>query len=336
MRSLLSGLTRFIASICLSLAVGLTLFHLTIGNQARVEKWISGDETNSALKNYFVENSGATGPGKLALSSALQPELIHDNLGGITKTIFDWLNGKTKGPYYAVDLGKFNKSYQDNLLGSLQSKVLALPVCPTATLPNEIDQSYLEGLACNPFGPKEQVSGLFDAARATTDNTKIELKSGPGSLFEKLSWAPKYFQLSRTFIPVVWVGFILSSLATLFITKNKREYVRHFGMKLIFSGGSLLLSAGLLKLQSSGKLSGKLGGADKLVETLTKSASGDLMLIFGVLGAGLFVTGLALRLGAGFGKSRGAVSQPLQSAQGSPAQGRSELDYRNPAADHTV
>ena len=304
MRGLLAYIFRVISSLALSLALTLSLFHLTIGNQSRVEKWIGSATSSDAIQEYLVANSGTKGVAKVALQQALNPKLVQDNLGGLVHTAFDWLNGKNKEPYYAIDISEFNKNYQDTLYGSLESKILSLPQCPAAQLPEEVDQSYLEGLACNPFGPAAQVTNMFADARQGAQSNKIEIKSGPGSIFEKFAQVPGYFQLSKKLIPVAWLAFIVSSALAFASEKHKRNYLRDMAAKLSFAGASLLFSAGLLKLQASGKLSTGLSGADKLMSVLTKSASSDLILIFGLFGFGLFAVGASIGLGVKLSRPR--------------------------------
>lgn len=200
-----------------------------------------------------------------AVKDAVPPELLKDSSEVIIASLYDWLNGKTEKPEFAIDLNETKTKLVDGIAGAAQSRYEGLPVCT-------LEQLQSVGTDVDPFNAPCQVPGLASSSIAervrqelltnneflkdtviTADNLPKD-EQGNG-IADNFSAVPGIFGLIKS-LPLL-LGFVslLLAVAVMFLSESKRIGLRRIGITLVGTGIFLLIGSliGILLFDQANK-----------------------------------------------------------------------------------
>ncbi|HEY5153057.1 MAG TPA: hypothetical protein VII55_03710 [Candidatus Saccharimonadales bacterium] len=269
-------------------------FNHGLGNPSKLEGWLGSSKiydqvTASALKQAEKSSSvGSSGSVSLndplvkqAAESVFSPSLVQQSVNTVINNNYAWLAGKKPVPDFKVDLSSAKQSFAKQVGQAAQAHLVALPVCSALQLSQLSIPVDLLSVTCRPatLDPKAEgdrvaqeinTNGDFlnnpVITAATLNQDQFSQSSNNTSpsqgqpYYQKLSWAPKLYQIGLK-LPWIFGGLaLLSVLGIVFIAVSRRRGVRRVGIVLVLAG---LVLIGLKYLADA--------SVSKLVNTATKS-----------------------------------------------------------------
>jgi hypothetical protein len=192
-----------------------------------------------------------------AVTSAVTPQAVQQNVEGAIDNIYQWLNGQVAQPTFKIDFSSSSGSIAANIANVVQSKTANLPTCTTAQSLAITRNGQFDAInaTCLPRGVTaaslaDQVrSGL--ASDSFFDKAKLsaaDFKNGSGqSVFsDKLKSAPKQYQNAKKTPFILTLLTILTGVGIVFLSRTRLIGLRHVGINLVIVGVLMLvLSWGL-------------------------------------------------------------------------------------------
>jgi hypothetical protein len=234
--------------------------------------------------------------------------------------VYDWLQGKTPKPIFALDFSGAKQQLATGLGNYVTQRLTALPYC---TRTPDINTYDVFSATCKPYGLKPADAGkdVADALASdptflgnpvvTADTLKVDKNffgnpSGTTvNLFDQpqIKHLPLYFQLGR-YVPYIF-GLLAAICAVIMIllTPNRWRGIRRTSFNLFWSGSILTLSVFLLGISVS-RMKGSINAnpsqsvpLKQFLVSLTDAVFGDvtnILLLFAI--SFIALGGLALLL----------------------------------------
>jgi hypothetical protein len=172
---------------------------------------------------------------------------------------YGWFQGQTTGPEFAIDFGTRQAVFAHLMRGKLESKILALPECATATR-FEIQAFDPFKAECRPKGvdltseldsfEKDLSSSKSLLPQTAYSGNDIKVADASGKtdrIGSVLSWVPMMYRALKYGPILLGVMAVLSALTMVFLSTSRRKGLGRFAGGLLFTGVILLLSGFLLR-----------------------------------------------------------------------------------------
>ncbi|HMH31047.1 MAG TPA: hypothetical protein VK534_01060 [Methylomirabilota bacterium] len=185
-----------------------------------------------------------------AAQQVFTPQLIEQNVNTLIDANYAWLNGKTKTPMFMINLSSSKEDFATRVGKLVQTRLAGLPVCTAAQITQlQIPVSSLT-VTCRPPGldPATEGARVAQEIRSSDFLTKPVItastlgRDDPSqgkAYYEKLSQAPKLFQLSQKLPIISGVIALLATIGIIFIAPKRRKGWLYVGLVLLVSGGLL-------------------------------------------------------------------------------------------------
>jgi len=267
------GFVHFLSIVLLmALVGGVAALNMNrdLANPARLESWLTASGiynkvASAALQQAEKSSSSGSDSGTVSLNdpavqqavaSAFSPDLIQRAVNTFLNGNYDWLSGKKAVPDFNIDLTSAKEGFAKQIGQATQTHLASLPACSPqqlAQLPIPVDPLTI---TCRPvtLDPRaegdrvaQEVNGSNDflgnpVINASSLNQNQSAMSGGGQpqpsqpYYQKLSWAPKAYQIGLKLPWVLGAVSLLSVLGIVFIAPQRRRGVRRVGVVLMLAG----------------------------------------------------------------------------------------------------
>jgi hypothetical protein len=177
----------------------------------------------------------------------------------IVDGFYGWFRGQTSGPEFQIDFASRQATFARLMRGKLETKILALPECATASR-FEIQAFDPFKAECRPKGVdltseldsfEKDLSSSKSLLPQTTYNggdIKVADTSGKSDrIGTVLSWVPMLYRGLKYGPILLAVLTVLSALTMIFLSTSRRKGLGRFAGGLLFTGVILLLSGFFLR-----------------------------------------------------------------------------------------
>jgi hypothetical protein len=171
---------------------------------------------------------------------------------------YNWLEGQTKTPDFAVDLTSVKQELGTAVADAGVQQAQGLPVC-TAEQLQQIDINNLDlfSLQCLPPGvdlglEQQKLLAKTVVSQEILKDPTISANDPAAPKgekpFQKLSYLPTIFQWSKVLPWILGLGAIVSGTGVVFLYTDRIQGLKKVAKKLLISGAMLVFIAGLLAL----------------------------------------------------------------------------------------
>lgn len=187
-----------------------------------------------------------------AMRKVVTPQRLRGYAEQVVEGTYNWLEGDTDKPDYAVDLSTIKKDLGVSVGDSAVQHLQELPVCTQQQLrklnPNDVDPF---ALPCRPPGINLKAErqklinqvikgdGALQDTEITADDTISESGQTP---FEKLAFIPTIFQWSKVLPWILGILAVVSATGVVFIQNDRRTGIKSVAKPLLATGLLLLVS----------------------------------------------------------------------------------------------
>lgn len=192
-----------------------------------------------------------------AAKKALPPETIRNIAEQAIDSTYNWLEGETPTPTFAVDLTPIKQEFAANLGQQAGDKVSGLPTCTSDQLRQLDSQATLFDLPCRlpgftPTSVSQQVSNevmLNDKYFGDTTFNADDLPKNPAgeTIFEQASTVPAVYQFAKVTPWLFAVGTIGLAAGVVFLGNSRRRGFQKIGVIIISAGLLLVISSWLAR-----------------------------------------------------------------------------------------
>jgi hypothetical protein len=213
-------------------------------DQSQKDTATHGGDSSVSLNSNIVEQ---------AAQRAFTPALLQQNANTIIDSNYAWLAGKTPAPDFQIDLTSAKQNFIDLIARYTTNRLKQLPACTAeqlAQLQLPVDPMTV---TCLPAGIDPQTEGarvaqavnnsdflskpVITAASLGRDET-----SASKPYYNRLSKAPKLYQLGKKLPLLVALAALACALAVLFIAPTRRKGWRRIGVVLLLAGLLLIIT----------------------------------------------------------------------------------------------
>lgn len=219
--------------------------------------------TASALQQAEKSSSDGGNPGSISLSDPLvkqaaknvfSPALIQQSVNTFINNNSDWLAGKKPAPDFRIDLTSAKRDFAKQVGYAAQAHLASLPVCSAQQLSQLTIPVDVLSVTCRPptLDPKTEANQVAQEVNDSSDflsNPVITAASlnqnqlGQSNstsqgqpYYQKLSWAPKVYQIGLKLPWILGLVALLSALGIVFIAPSRRRGARRIGAVLLVAG----------------------------------------------------------------------------------------------------
>jgi hypothetical protein len=253
-----------LASAALSYSTNQNLTHT-----AKLETWLGQSHVydsvvNNALNDAQQNSSNDAGAGRVSLSdpavvsavkSVFSPSVIQQYTTTFLNSNYAWLQGKTGQPDFRIDLTPAKQKLAQQIGQDVQTRIAGLSPCTAAQL-SQLQSTLssdplslpcrLPDLSAQTAGQQaaKQIAGSSDflnnpVITASSINPNGGNQGQP--YYQRLSRAPKLYQLNQK-LPIIFaVLAILCILGILWLSPTRRRALRRLGWVLLASGLVLVI-----------------------------------------------------------------------------------------------
>ncbi len=266
----------------------------TIGNAATIKVWLKDsklydnaitglvDQANKSIKDQASEPAKQNDINRpeiqAAAEKAFTPEFLQTSTESVIDGFFNWMNGKTPKPEFAIPLGAVKQKFADEVNASAKARYASLPICPrNQPIPTEFD----------PFTVTCRVPGFDANAEIDRQTNKIvtnnealggkdtftadDIKPGGDNkqpVYKQLAFLPALYRLNRLGVIILVILILAAGAGLVFLYPSRRLGLRRVANKLITVGAFILVWAILI--------GSAFGVLNRKVETKSNGASSSL------------------------------------------------------------
>lgn len=187
----------------------------------------------------------------------LNPSLLQNEVEKILDAVYDWLEGSSPTLDFTIDLTEQKTALAESITYELRTHLSGLPGCTLAELRNFSDPF---SATCNPPNLDEKLdelrNGLMSSDDFLPDPTihssaiKVGETGDQKTIEESLQDLPKWYQKAKK---LAWIATGLSivfAAGIFFLSKSRRNGIKHLSIYLAISA-TLLLASGILIAKST-------------------------------------------------------------------------------------
>ena len=281
---------------CLVGGVGAINFSLHLGNPHKLEQWLADSKiydhvVGSALDQAQKSSNSDGSPGSVTLNdravqqaadTAFSPELLRTSANTFLDGNYAWLTGKTATPEFNINLVPAKQKFAELVAQAAETHLNSVPVCTSqqlAQLPIPADPLTI---SCRPatLDPKAERTRVTQEVNGNNDFlgnptiTASSLNQGR-PYYQKLSYAPKIYQLGLKLPWILGSLAFLSILGIVYIAPGRRQGVRRVGVVLL-EAGVVLIALKFAADALVSRLETKLSHGNTLISQLKQPVS-DLL-----------------------------------------------------------
>jgi len=261
-------LLSIVLLVCLLGLAGVTGVSRNLSHPDKLENWLTASKiydhlTAAVLNQSQKSGNDNSGSGSVSLSdpavqqaaqTAFSPVLLQDSVNSFLNSNYAWLAGKTATPEFNIDLSSAKQNFAKLVGQAAATHLAALPVCTPAQLAQISIPVDSLSITCRPvtLSPQAENARITQSVNGSSDflsnpvitasSVNQTQKSSPSQpYYQKLSWAPKAYQLSLKLPWILGALVLLSTLGIVFIAPEKRRGVRRVGIVLMEAGIILII-----------------------------------------------------------------------------------------------
>lgn len=201
---------------------------------------------DQAKKTDVSSNDGITltDPAiKAAAEKNFTPAFLQSSTESVIDGIYGWLEGKTAGPEFRIDLTSVKASFAADAGLAAQQRVSSLPACPPALSADNLDAF---NATCLPRGLSPTAVATQTQAKLNSSNGfipdpiitagNVESQNGQNIFSGQLKNAPKTYQQIHKGLFIQGLLCLLFAAGIIFLSKTRRKGIRRTGFALINAG----------------------------------------------------------------------------------------------------
>ncbi len=197
-----------------------------------------------------------------AANEALTPSFLQASSEKIVDGSFEWLDGKSEKPNFAIDLAPIKQRFADSLAAYAKQRYVTLPDCAPRTLPTSTDALTINCKPAVSFDLNAQIEQFRNQIlqsedflpRTVLSPDTLQSNDQPGQqpFSQRYKEVPQAYQKARM-LPGILAGMALVfATAIIFFSEPKKHGLRRVGWSVLIAGVTasiltVLLSAGFAK-----------------------------------------------------------------------------------------
>ncbi|HEX5447754.1 MAG TPA: hypothetical protein VFW90_00955 [Candidatus Saccharimonadales bacterium] len=206
-----------------------------------------------AISTPFGDFSASDPEIQKAVSSAVSPRYVQQNVESAIDNIYQWLNGNISQPDFKINLAGDKENIANGVSEVLRQKLSDLPACSAAQNLAILRSGQFDAASatCRPYGVSPALVGTAAKTAVLKDPDLLnnagvsaaDIKSDGQSVFAQpaVKNIPKVYQQAKKTPWILSILTILTGTGIVFLSRSRLIGLRHIGINLVVVGIIMLI-----------------------------------------------------------------------------------------------